>query len=89
MRITGGPRYRIQVVTEGGTPEMRALVAARLAPFEGTRDLDRLERVLLPLDHQLAKLGGHVLRTDEKLADVYRVQLFLVPFAPADAEAAG
>jgi len=88
VRITDGPRYRIQVVTEGGTPEMRAFVAAKLAPVEGTRDLERLVRVLSPLDKQLAKLGGHVVRTDEKLAAVYRVQLFLVPLAPAGAEAA-
>jgi hypothetical protein len=87
VRITDGPRYRIQVVTEGGTPEMRALVVARFAAFEGTRDRDRLERVLPLLNKQLAKLGSRVERRAERVADVYRVQLLVVPLAPADAEA--
>lgn len=79
--ITHGAHYSIRVVIEGGTPEMRALVAARVAPVQGTWDLQRLERALAPLAKQLELLGG-VARFDDKLEDVYRVRLLLVPLAP-------
>jgi outer membrane protein assembly factor BamA len=89
MKISEGPRYRLRVVIEGGTPEMRALLGSKVAAVEAASDRSveaarsDVVRVEMALDPQLAKLGGHVVMRFDRQGEIYVVNLIISALAPA------
>jgi hypothetical protein len=89
MSITEGPRYRLKLVVEGGTPEMRALVTSAVAPIQNAPDrgteaqFGDAARAEIALDRQLAKLGGQVSLSTDRSGDIFVVKLVISPLATA------
>lgn len=83
LRISEGPRMRIAVAVDGGTPALRALVAGRLATFDGTTDFHGLRRAADAVDKELARLGQRAERSTDDAAGVYRMRVTIAAAAPA------